>query len=314
VAEAGYARSTLRIDLDWFLPAGLTEDRRSRSSVDVPTRISTFVTLLSDTARVDVETVWENVTRDHRLRVLFPLGEPVDSSYASGHFCVEERPVLVDDPGNGWPEPLVTQQPNAGWVSAGRDNWGLSVAAAALPEYEVLADGTIALTVLRAVGWVSREDLLSRVGGAGPTTPVPDAQCLGPNFASYSIIPHQGDWLASRAYQEAESYLTPLYGSETGTHEGSLPRDYGEVELEGKHTLAVSSVKKAEDMDGLVLRLWNVVREGTEARLRFARSPRVARRANLREEPEGELLALDVSGRVVVTAGPAEIVTVIVEF
>jgi hypothetical protein len=48
--------------------------------------------------------------------------------------------------------------------------------------------------------------------------------------------------------------------------------------------------------------------------LRFARSPRVARRANLREEPEGELLALDVSGRVVVTAGPAEIVTVIVEF
>jgi len=35
---------------------------------------------------------------------------------------------------------------------------------------EVLADrrGTTALTLLRAFGWVSREDLLARMGGAGP--------------------------------------------------------------------------------------------------------------------------------------------------
>lgn len=314
VAEAGHARSTLRVDLDWSLSECLTEDRLSRSSFDAATRISTFVTLTSDVPRVDIETEWENVTRDHRLRVLFPLGLPVERSYASGHFSVEERPVLVDDPGNGWPEPYVAQMPDTGWVSAGVAGRSLMVAGAALPEYEVRPDGTIALTVLRSVGWVSREDLLSRVGGAGPTTPAPDAQCLGPNQASYSIIPHDGDWLQSRAFLEAESYLTPLYGSDTAIHDGRFPLDHGEIELEGDHTLAVSAVKKAEDYDGLVLRFWNVMRERTEARLRFARRPRVVRRANLREEPEAELLPCDEAGRVEIVAGPAEILTVVVEF
>jgi mannosylglycerate hydrolase len=160
---------------------------------------------------------------------------------------------------------------------------------------------------------VSREDLLSRAGGAGPTTPAPDAQCLGSNRASYSIIPHQDHWLQSAAYREAESYLTPFYAVETGIHAGDAPLDGGWIELEGDHTLAMGAVKKAEDADALLVRVWNVAREPSEARLRLGRRPRAAWRTTLREEADGTLLPMDEEGRVIVSAGPAEIVTVLVE-
>jgi mannosylglycerate hydrolase len=313
IAEAGFARCTLRVDLDWLLPESLTGNRLGRSDRDRMTRISTLVTVTSGVPRIDIETEWENVTRDHRLRALFPLGVRVNRSFASGDFVVEEYPVTVGDSGNGWPEPPVPTRPNSGWVAMDGDGSCLTIAARGLPEYEVLPDGTVALTILRAVGWVSREDLLSRAGGAGPTTPAPDAQCLGSNRASYSISPHQDHWLQSAAYREAESYLTPFYAVETGIHAGDAPLDGGWIELEGDHTLAMGAVKKAEDADALLVRVWNVAREPSEARLRLGRRPRAAWRTTLREEADGTLLPMDEEGRVIVSAGPAEIVTVLVE-
>lgn len=314
VAVAGYARATLRVDLDWLLPESLTPDRLSRSALDLPTRISSFVTLTSGVPRVDIESEWDNVSCDHRLQALFPLGAAVEQSAALGDFVVEERPVAPPDPGNGWPEPPVPTAPNSGWVSVCSGALGLTIANRGLPEYEVLPDGTVALTVLRSVGWLSREDILSRVGGAGPETPAPDAQCLGLNLVSYSIIPHARDWLTSAAYREAESYLSPFYGSETGIHPGTDSLDGGMTELEGDHTLVSSALKKAEDGERLVLRAWNAARDETVAWLRLGRRPRTARRADLREEVDDALLPMDAEGRVRISAGPAEIVTVIVEF
>lgn len=314
VERAGFSRPTLRIDLEWLLPETLTHDRLSRSADVVLTRISSSVTLMSHVPRVDIETEWENRTRDHRLRVLFPLGAPVDHSAALGDFVVEQRPVMSRNIGNGWPEPQVPTSPDSGWVSVNRGDRGLLIANAGLPEYEVRPDGTVALTVLRAVGWVSREDISSRAGGAGPTTPAPDAQCLGMNHVSYSIVPHTGDWLESRAYRDAESYFAPLYTAETGIHRGPEPLSRGMLDLQGDHSLVVSTVKKAEDADSLLLRVWNVARVPTAGRLELGRRPRSARLANLREETYGLPLPLDDEGRLVISAGPAEILTVLIEF
>ena len=317
IAEAGYARATLRVDLDWDLPAGLSADRLSRSSIDHSTRISTRVSLETGSRRVEITTEWENRSRDHRLRALFPLGVEVDVAHAEGQFEVTERPVAVEDPGNGWPELYVPTMPQQGWVSVEDGRRGLMVANRGLPEYEILRDGsgTIALTILRAVGWVSREDLLSRIGGAGPTIPTEDAQCLGRNTASYAIIPHPGSWLASRAYLTAEEYLVPLYGSVTNAHEGVRTCDGGEVELLGDHTLLVSACKKAEERDALILRAWNVARESSSATVRLARRPATVQLVDLREEPLaiGAIPVAD-DGTFQLVAGPAAIVTVAITF
>jgi mannosylglycerate hydrolase len=191
------------------------------------------------------------------------------------------------------------------------------VANRGLPEAEILRDGQgrIALTILRAVGWLSREDLLARTSGAGPEIPTPDAQSLGHNRASYSIIPFAGDWLTSHAYQIAEEYLAPLYGSATGAHAGDLPRDGGLIQLGGPHTLVLSTCKKAERSDDLILRFWNVAQEPTEARVHLARTPSQVRPVDLQERPlSDELIPIEGGGSFILRAGPARIVTVAISF
>jgi mannosylglycerate hydrolase len=188
------------------------------------------------------------------------------------------------------------------------------VANRGLAEYELLRDGrgTLALTLLRAVGWLSREDLLSRVGGAGPTIPTPEAQALGPQRASYAIIPHAGDWLVSGAYRTAEEYLAPLYGSTPagGALAGDLPLSAGLVELIGSHTLLLSACKVSERGDALVLRFWNVAPETTEARLRLGFEAAEVRPVNLAEEPVSEeVIPVDEDGSVRLRVGPATIAT-----
>lgn len=317
IAQVGYARAALRVDLDWALPDGLSDDRLSRSSRDQSMRISTVVSLEAGSPRVEITTDWKNRSRDHRLRALFPLGAEVDVSHAEGQFEVVERPVAVEDPGDGWPEIFVPTMPQQGWVSVANGPRGLMVANRGLPEYEILPDGSgsIALTMLRAVGWVSREDLLSRVGGAGPTIPTEDAQSLGRNTASYAIIPHSGSWLETRAYRIAEEYLVPLYGSVTGAHAGVRARDGGQVELLGDHTLVVSACKKAEQLDALILRVWNVAREATSATVRLAHHPETVQLVDLREEPLASCaIPVAEDGTFQLMAGPAAIVTVAITF
>src|SRR5207249_3051785 len=74
-----------------------------------------------------------------------------------------------------WVHPAPSTFPHQGFVAAN----GLTVAAPGLPEAEVTPDGIIAVTLVRAVGWLARMDLRSRPRPAGPLMPAPGAQCLG---------------------------------------------------------------------------------------------------------------------------------------
>jgi mannosylglycerate hydrolase len=345
LAEAGYASATLRIDLDWSLPAGLSEDRLSRSADYLVTRISTFVTLAAGLPRVEIATEWDNRVRDHRLRALFPLGAPIAVAHAEGHFDVLTRPVGTGETGAGWPEPPAATLPQQGWVSVDDGRRGLTIANRGLPEFEVISrhapvpsatsreregnlplsrgrdwgaggeGATLALTLVRAVGWLSREDLLARVGGAGPTIPTPDptpdAQCPGRQRVEYAVMPHRGDWLAARADLDAHDYLAPLYGTATGRHAGTLPARGGLLEIAGDHSLIMSACKKAEGSDALILRFWNVSKRPTEACVRPHERPSAARLVDLKEHAiaDGELSIAD-DGSFGLRAGPAQIVTV----
>jgi alpha-mannosidase len=66
----------------------------------------------------------------------------------------------------------------------------LTVANRGLAEVEAIEDGqgtSLAVTLLRAVGWLSRSDLALRPGDAGPPLPTPGAQVPGPHRAELSL-------------------------------------------------------------------------------------------------------------------------------
>lgn len=130
---------------------------------------------------------------------------------------------------------------------------GLALLNKGLPEYEVTDDGVIYLTLLRCVRWLSRDDLKTRPGHAGPRYETPEAQCLGRHALEYAIMPYEGDWLEARVWEEAARYNLPLVALriEGG---GKLPpaMSFLEVKPEG---LLVSAVKRAEDGAALIVRL-----------------------------------------------------------
>src|SRR4029077_14234228 len=141
----------------FMLPRGLDASRtRRRSESDLLT-LWTEARVAHGVPRVDVTVRVDNPADDHRLRLLFPTGRPVTSFHAATTFDVAARTTSRPDDAR-WVHHAPATFAHQGWVSAN----GLTVVAPGLPEAEVTAEGTIAITLLRAVGWLARFDLHSR--------------------------------------------------------------------------------------------------------------------------------------------------------
>ncbi len=202
--------------------------------------------------RVDLEVAVENRAEDHRLRLLFPSGSPASAFQAATTFGAESRapgPLPSED----WIHPAPATFPAQGWVHAG----GLTVVAPGLNEAEVDAEGAIALTLLRCVGDLSRHDLRSRPGPAGPGNATPLAQCPGPLRARLSLFAGE-DAAAARA---AELGLRAVAAGDAPLLEA------GTASLELSAPLVLSAWKPAEDGDGTILRVLNPSGEAVAGRL-----------------------------------------------
>lgn len=308
--------ATLEIAMGYQVPISLVSNDRSRRGEEtVPLPIVTRVTLTPGVRRLDFETTVENQARDHRLRVHFPIDLTADAAWADGHFDVVKRPLDVPTETGDWAEQPVSTHPQRTFVDVSDGERGVMLTNRGLPEYEVLRgeDGAeIALTLLRCVGWLSRDDMHCRLGHAGPGEVTLEAQCLGQYTFHYSLIPHAGDY--RQAYALAYAFQTDLRALFTHTHSSllalseteRLPVALSFVTVEPS-VLEVSAIKEPEVGAGLIVRCWNVGSEPVEGTLRLWRTCRRAMRVNLAEEGATELardtdaVTLPVRGREVVT-------------
>jgi len=278
--EAGLTRQTLEIDLLYRLPAALAPDRRSRAPERVDATIHTTISLSPGVRRVDVHTEVDNRVCDHRLRVHFPAPLVAHDAQYDGHFDVVTRSLgLPAEDTSSWIEQPVAQQPQRHFVDVCDGRVGLLIANRGLPEVEVIPEEhrtTIALTLLRCVGWLSRDDFPCRHGNAGPVLATPGAQCLGGHAFDYAIIPHAGDWRAASA--EAYASTAPLRAVSTGRHEGKLPFHAGIAPGEPDE-FVVTAIKQAEEGEGWIVRGYSVADEVLRVRLRpwwhFSRAARL---------------------------------------
>jgi mannosylglycerate hydrolase len=314
-------RQTLEFAYTLPIPAALAADRRSRAG-EAPLSVHTAASLAPGSARVDVITELDNRSNDHRLRVHFPAPFAVTAADYDGHFQVVRRPVsppvadatAVDSTGVDptWAEQPRPEVPQRIWTDVSDGEAGLMVAARGLPEVEVRAQeaggSEIALTLLRCIGWLSRDDFATRRGHAGPAIATPGAQEPGRHRFEYSIIPHAGDWLARGAYLEAYAFDAPLRALAVPLHTGDLPARASLVSSEPA-SFVISAVKTAEDGHGLIVRGYNIESRPTDVRLapwlRFG----VAARVRL-DEQGGVPLVVAPDGSVTFPARLHEIVTV----
>ncbi len=313
----GAVEERLEIALDLSLPASLAPGRGERSRQTVLLPITSTARLFNGLPRIDVITKVKNTARDHRLRVHFPAPFSAASGYFDGHFQVVERKVGLPSFDDGWIEQPRPEAPQRAFTSLSDRHSGLTIANRGLPEAEIVTlpgeTSEIAVTLLRCVGWLSRSDLSTRKGHAGPGLETPGAQMLGEWTFEYSIIPHSGgtpqDQGWENGFQQAYAFQTGLKAVPTGLHAGGLPSMGAFIQVTPAE-FAVSAVKTSEDERGWLVRGVNLSDRTIQAAIRPWKRFASAERINLAEESLGKLEP-DAQGTVSLEVKAHEVVTIL---
>ncbi len=199
------ARATIVSSYEWPDHVdGTSQARLGLHQVEV----TTVLELRADEAVVRATTSFVNPSRDHRLRVHLPLPEPAAASQAESPFTIVTRGLTVEGRADEFGLPTA---PANRFVSAG----GLTVVHEGVCEYELVdiesgAGGdvaaTMALTVLRSTGMLSRLGMAYRPFPAGPLTPVDGLQMVGKVVSlRYALVIGGED-----PYALADDVLLPL--------------------------------------------------------------------------------------------------------
>jgi len=265
VLREGPLEATLRVTLDWELPAELTEDERARHHARVPYRITSEVTLRRGEPWVEVVTTLDNLARDHYLRVSFPTGVETDSVHVQSQFDVVTRPFGTPDP-TRFDDPPQTEGPMNSFVDVSDGGAGLAILNEGLKAYEAHDDAnrTVSVTLLRAFAlrlYVPDKKDVERLARG--------SQCPGRHTFRYGLMPHDGDWVGGGVWAAAERFNTPMLAAQVGpTRHGTQPRTRSFLEV-APDDLHVSAVKQSEDGRGWVVRLFNPGNTAVRGRVRL---------------------------------------------
>jgi alpha-mannosidase len=270
------------------------------------------VTLHADSPVVRCALELDNQAHDHRLRAGFALGLAGASAVAGTAFGAVTRGPVVASPAQYPLETPVRTAPAHRFVAAADGTRGLAILVPGFCEYEWTPQGDCLVTLLRAVGQLSRDDLPTRPGHAAWPTPIPLAQCPGRSRVEFGLATvtagdiERGDVVPSLW----EDLFLPVRGFWLRDAAGLVP-PRGGIALEGAG-LVLSAVKPAHSGSALVLRCYNATDRAAAGAWRFGDAVRSAHRVRA-DERESTALVLEERGRVVrFTAGPRELVTLLI--
>jgi len=181
-----------------------------------------------------------------------------------------------------------------------------------LGEYEARPDGAIAVTLVRALGELSRPDLPERPGHAGWPVSTPEAQCPGPFEARFAVALLDGPLDPPAVERLADDVLLPLCG-ETLRPALVLPPPAGGLSLEGDG-LSFSAAKPSDDGAWVVLRCVNVTEREVQGAWRVRAVLAEAATARLDETPLAPLVVAAHGAETVVpiVVGPRGVSTTLV--
>lgn len=324
----GPAIQRYKIEYDWSLPESLDSLGRKRSESRTPCQLSVIVALREKSPALDLEVTFDNHARDHRLRMIFPSDVITDVSYASAQFDVVSHSIrvvpVVDE---AWVEDPPTTFPQQDWVDLSDGQRGLCLINRGLPEYEVLDTERheVAITLLRAVGYLGAgTDLLSAAVGAGPNIATPEAQIQRNLTFSLAVFPHSGTWQSAEVWRQAMRHNNPplavttgMVKNQIGLSQGTQPASQSFLTVEGRNTI-LSAIKKAEQGEALIIRLYNPSGHLTQATILLPFVPVKVELVGLDEVPRKVANAemaptIDEGGKVKIALATKKIVTLRIE-
>ena len=155
------------------------------------------------------------------------------------------------------------------WADLSDNSFGLAVLNDCKYGYSA-KDGHIALTLLRSAN-----------------DPQPKQDCTHHTF-TYSLYPHAGPAAISRVVQEGYSLNCPLYTMFRNAQKGAWPERFSLACVDADNII-LETVKRAEDSDALILRLYETWNRATDCSIRFGRLMEMAAQCDMMEENEALL-------------------------
>jgi mannosylglycerate hydrolase len=293
------------LETRYAFDAGASPVGRGRGRVDVRVTLA----LHADSPIVRVIFAIENQAANYRLRAQFPT-DVAGVATAGAPFGAVAR---ASRDGRSYPlEAPVRTAPAHRFVAVAAGRRGLAVLAPGFFEYECTEEGNLMVTLLRAVGELSRADLPTRPGHAGWPTPTPLAQCLGSTRIELGLVPVEASALDRADTLPAlwEECFLPLRGFWL-RGAGELVEMPIDITLEGAG-LVFSAAKPGEAGAPLALRCYNASDRRVSGTWRFGRPVGAAHRVRT-DERASTALALDGRGQSVqFVAEPHELVTILI--
>ncbi len=187
--------------------------------------------------------------------------------------------------------------PSLSWINCDEGTRGLAFLTKGVPVNEI-RQGELFYTLIRSVS------VLSSDGISGPLIPTPGAMELGEHEYHYSIYPHDGNWqdvgIPRRGAEMSQSLVCYQADTEPLQESCSL------ISIEPEN-LILSTLKKAEQNESLILRLYESEGERCTAVITVPDTVKTAEFVNLIEaEPSPAPLK---EGRLIFDVEPFEIVT-----
>ena len=310
------------IKFNMVVPKDLEERAEGKVSVNLP--ITMTVALRKDSKVIDFNVHVDNKGLSHRLCVLFDSQIVSSFNYADEQFGSIKRPNYYEkemklymasaenktekkagvqelanwaNDQSTWQEPPISIEPTQSYVSLTDGKQGIAVIPQGVREYEVLDNHMIRLTLSRTYGFMGKENLIYRPGRASGERIIetPAAQLLKEMDFAFGFTTYASDINEANVDTLAKAYNTNI---EVYTYaeflngrlifsqreiEGTKESRYSLFETENK--LVVSAMKKAEDNDGYIIRLFNGKNhENTSDTIKFNFDVKEAYYTNLREE------------------------------
>ncbi|MYL20187.1 mannosylglycerate hydrolase [Halobacillus litoralis] len=311
----------LDIALDLPVPANL--ESRKAGNIDSLVSVQWKIHVAKHKPVIEVKADINNQAGDHRLRVLIPTQIASAFSWSDNQFGMIKRDV-VDSAMDYWEEEGWDERPDSiypmlSYVGLSDDKRGVTLLTNSVREFEIIGDSfdTIAVTLFRSVGVLGKEELVRRPGRpSGIKLPTPDSQMIGRLQLDFALVLHEGSLADAGAGRIAKEYTTPVetynripYNAMKLNASGlETPGVYSLLQ-EGNDGAVLSTLKKAEEEDRLLLRFFNPKEKEEEVAFQLSSKAENIQEAKLNEVPQETIPHQE--GRVSVSLKPNQVTSIL---
>ncbi|MFS1973087.1 mannosylglycerate hydrolase [Vibrio splendidus] len=273
-------QSVANIAFRMNVPANLAE-REERTGQNGFVEAQCQVVLKQGSRRIEVRMELDNQADDHRVRVLVPTPFVSETVVADNQFGCITRP--TNDPAMAvweeekWKEAPVPVYQLMNFAALENGKAGMAIMSNGLREFEVIASqgdenrDTFALTLFRGIGVLGKEELLLRPGRpSGIKIPTPDSQVRGKLVCEFTLCGFSGNHIDANVMAQARDNVTqiecynkiPYNAMKLNVGEQNLPMSFSLLSKQQSGAV-LSVLKKAEDEDALIMRVYNPAETGS---------------------------------------------------